>query len=105
MRKVNCEDYSLYILRCADNSLYTGIARDVQARIEDHRSAYKGAKYLRGRSPFTLVFEHVVGTRSLAQCLEYQIKKLSKAKKLELIAGRLSLEHLREDQTSGSLLG
>lgn len=99
------EDYSLYILRCADDSLYTGIARDVQSRIGEHKDGCKGAKYLRGRSPFTLVFEQLVGARSVAQSLEFQIKKLSKTKKLALIAGRLSLEHLNANQTSGSALG
>ncbi|MDH3746651.1 MAG: GIY-YIG nuclease family protein [Gammaproteobacteria bacterium] len=99
------ESYSLYILQCADDSLYTGIARDVQNRIGEHQSGSKGAKYLRGRTPFKLVFEQLVGTRSAAQSLEHRIKKLSKAKKLALIAGRLSIDHLNFRHTSGSSLG
>lgn len=99
------ENYSLYILHCADDSLYTGIARDVQSRIGEHESGGRGAKYLRGRSPFKLVFEQLVGTRSDAQSLEHQIKKLSKAKKLALIAGQLTLGHLSAHHASGSSLG
>jgi putative endonuclease len=79
--------YSLYILRCADDTLYTGIARDVTNRLEEHRSGKRGAKYLRGRSPFNLVFERVVGDRGAAQRVEYQVKRLDKKHKLELIEG------------------
>lgn len=85
------EHYSVYILRCADGTLYTGIACDVGNRLEEHRSGKRGAKYLRGRAPFDLVFEHVVGRRSSAQRIEYLIKKLGRAEKLELIAGRREL--------------
>ena len=85
------DDYSLYILRCVDGSLYTGIACDVPSRMEEHRSGTRGAKYLRGRSPFDLVFEHVVGNRSSAQRVEYRVKQLGRNEKLELIDGRRQL--------------
>lgn len=96
------DDYRLYILRCADGSLYTGIACDVQSRISEHEQGIKGAKYLRGRLPATLVFERRVGTRSAAQRIEHRVKKLSRAKKLELVAGKLTLGSLGGGQTSGS---
>ena len=85
------DHYSLYILRCADGTLYTGIACDVAGRLEEHRSGKRGAKYLRGRAPFDLVFQRDVGQRSSAQRIEYLVKKLGRSQKLELIAGRREL--------------
>lgn len=69
--------------------MYTGIARDVANRLLEHRSGKRGAKYLRGRGPFDLVFESSVGDRSAALRAEYKVKKLSKYEKLALIAGSL----------------
>lgn len=97
--------YSLYILRCADDSLYTGIALDVQSRLLDHQNRKLGAKYLRGRAPYSLVFEHPVGDRGVAQRLELQVKKLPRAKKLALINGDIDLQRLGLDQASGSSPG
>ena len=88
---MNRDDYSLYILRCSDGTLYTGIACDVPSRLDEHRSGTRGAKYLRGRSPFKLVFECTVGDRSTAQRIEYFVKKLARQDKLDLIAGRRDL--------------
>ncbi len=88
------EDFSLYILRCGDGSLYTGISGDVPNRLLEHENETRGAKYLRGRAPFALVFEQSVGDRSAAQCLEYQVKKLSRHRKQLLIAGYLTLDGL-----------
>lgn len=84
-------DYSLYILRCADDTLYTGIARDVAARLSAHRAGRDGAKYLRGRLPVELVFEQAVGDRSAAQRAEYRVKRLPRQAKLALIDGRIDL--------------
>lgn len=98
-------DYSLYIVRCADDTLYTGIAVDVAARLAMHAGGCGGAKYLRGRGPVTLVYERSVGTRSAAQRIESRVKRLSRAAKLELIDGRLRLEELGAAQTSGSSSG
>ena len=86
--------YSLYILRCADGSLYTGIALDVARRLEEHRSGVRGAKYLRGRMPVELVFETPAGDRAAALRLEYRVKRLSRPEKETLIGGDLSpLDH------------
>lgn len=87
-------EYSLYLLRCADDTLYTGIAQDVTARLAAHESGRKGAKYLRGRSPLTLVFAEAVGDRGRAQRLESRVKQLPRARKLALIEGRLALADL-----------
>jgi putative endonuclease len=82
--------YSLYILRCGDGSLYTGIALDVARRLEEHRKGIRGAKYLRGRAPIELVFEEPAGDRATAQRLEYRVKSLSRAEKEALIGGDLA---------------
>ncbi len=97
--------YYLYILRCADGSLYTGIALDIEARLRDHDGNRAGAKYLRGRKPFKKVFECVAGDRSRAQHLEHRVKRLSRAQKLRLIGGKLSPEDLVVPQASGSSSG
>ena len=74
----------LYILRCKDNTLYTGITTDVEKRLEAHRSG-KGAKYTRGRGPVELVYQEELEDRAAASKREYAIKQLSRAEKLQLI--------------------
>jgi putative endonuclease len=79
--------WSVYIVRCSDGALYTGIATDVCRRIAQHaQSNGRGAKYLRGKGPLRLVFVRAIGPRALALRLESQIKKLPKVQKEELIA-------------------
>lgn len=79
----------VYILRCGDDSFYTGIATDVARRLEEHQSqSPKGAKYTRGRSPLTLVYQQEIGTRSEASKEELRIKSLSRKQKLALIAAQ-----------------
>ena len=70
----------LYILRCGDGSLYTGITTDVQARLEVHCSG-KGAKYTRGRGPLELVYSEECGTHSDALKRELAIKALTRDEK------------------------
>lgn len=97
--------FSLYILRCADDTLYTGIAADVEKRISEHESGARGAKYLRGRGPLKLEFAEAVGDRAMASVLEYRVKRLSRAQKQAIIDGRESLGNLLDvsiqDQASG----
>ena len=81
--------YWLYILRCGDGSLYTGITTDVERRLALHRSG-KGAKYTRGRGPLTVVYREDCGDKSAALRREYAVKQLTRAEKLSLIAGHLS---------------
>lgn len=80
--------WSVYVVRCADNSLYTGIATDVTRRFAEHQAqGSKTARYLRGRAPLTLIFHCPAGDRSAALKLEYRIKQLAKADKLKLVGG------------------
>ena len=79
------KNWFVYILRCGDGTLYTGITDDVQARFQAHASG-KGAKYTRGRGPLELVYQQQLDSHSSAAKLEWQIKQMPKAKKLELCA-------------------
>jgi putative endonuclease len=85
----------LYIIRCRDNSLYTGITVDVGRRFIEHEQG-RGAKSLRGKGPLKPAFSAKLGTRSRALKLEYRIKRLPKAAK-ELIVStqRLPVLHRR----------
>ena len=83
--------YSLYIVRCRDGSLYTGISTNVARRVSEHEKGAAGSKYLRGRGPLKLVFTAVVGDRAAASVAEYRVKRLSRARKEALISGRQSL--------------
>jgi len=77
--------YHVYIVRCADNTLYTGITTDLSRRITEHNSSKRGAKYTRSRRPVVLVYSYLVENRSLAQKEEYKIKRLDKIQKERLI--------------------
>ena len=77
-------NWYLYILRCGDGTLYTGITTDVEKRLETHRSG-KGAKYTRGRDPLELVYREDCGSHSDALKREAAIKKLSREQKETLI--------------------
>lgn len=76
--------WHLYILRCRDGSLYTGITTDVEKRLEAHRSG-KGAKYTRGRGPLELVYREACGSHSDALKREIQIKRLPRTQKCKLL--------------------
>ena len=78
----------LYILRCGDGSLYTGITTDVEKRLEAHRSG-KGAKYTRGRGPLELVYSEACGDHSAALKREIAVKKLTSEQKQALIKGNI----------------
>ncbi|MEN8846468.1 MAG: GIY-YIG nuclease family protein [Akkermansiaceae bacterium] len=79
--------WSLYILRCGDGSLYTGIATDVDRRFSEHESqGPKGAKYTRGKLPLEILYRREVGSRSEATKEEMRVKALSRKQKLALIA-------------------
>jgi predicted GIY-YIG superfamily endonuclease len=77
--------WSVYILRCGDGTLYTGITDDVSARLQAHQSG-KGAKYTRGRGPLHRVYTEECGDHSTALRREIEIKALSKEDKEALIA-------------------
>ena len=76
--------WSVYILRCADGSLYTGIAKDTARRLQQHNRGV-GAKYTRSRRPVELVYRTSCASRSEALSREYAIKQMSVRQKREMI--------------------
>jgi putative endonuclease len=76
--------YTVYILRCSDDTFYTGITNNLQKRINEHNSSDKGAKYTRYRRPVELVYEEISENRSCALKRELEIKKMSRSKKEQL---------------------
>jgi len=81
--------YYVYLLRCADDSLYCGITNDVAARLHAH-SVGKGARYTRGRGPLELVLSRRCRDKGTALRLEYAIKQLDRPAKLALDAAQLT---------------
>ena len=83
-----CNAWHVYILQCADETFYTGIARDLRRRLRQHNGEQAGGpKYTRGPPPVQLVWWEAVADRSAASQREASIKKLSRADKCRLIAG------------------
>lgn len=78
--------WHVYLLRCADDSLYTGVTKDLEQRLAQH-NAGKGAKYTRGRRPVALVWSQSAESHGEALRQEILIKKLGRAEKLRLIVG------------------
>ena len=87
-------NWYLYILRCKDGTLYTGITTDVDKRLEAHRSG-KGAKYTRGRSPLELVYRETCGSHSEALKRERKIKSLTREDKEKLLESEENQERTR----------
>lgn len=80
-------DWTVYILRCADDSLYTGITIDIEKRLDEHNGlASNGARYTRSRRPVELVYRETVDSRSAASKREHAIKKMKRSDKETLIA-------------------
>jgi len=81
--------YYVYILKCADDTLYTGITTELARRVDEHNGSDKGAKYTRVRRPVTLVYSEVYDDRSAASKREYKIKKkMTRREKLEMIKAK-----------------
>lgn len=97
------ETWKLYIIRCGDGTLYTGITLNIEKRLKRHRVG-KGSKYTRFRQPLTLVYLKEVGDHSSALKEEYRIKHLSKIEKETLIVNEgiyfNSSDHKKEKQIS-----
>lgn len=77
----------VYMLRCADNSLYTGVTTDVERRVKEHNgegAKGRGAKYTKAHGPVNLAYQECVTNRSEAQIREAQLRKLSKFEKEKL---------------------
>ncbi|HZP86713.1 MAG TPA: GIY-YIG nuclease family protein [Burkholderiales bacterium] len=78
----------VYMLRCADGSLYTGIARDLEQRVEEHNGDdRRAARYTRSRRPVVLIYWESVATRSEASKREAAIKRMSREEKERLLNG------------------
>ena len=78
-------NYFVYILKCSDDTLYTGITTDVDRRVDEHNNSDKGAKYTKIRRPVTLMYTEELEDRSSASKREYAIKKLTRNDKKALI--------------------
>jgi putative endonuclease len=78
--------YFVYVVRCADDTFYTGISTDVERRLAEHNGVRRGAKYTRARRPVHLAYCEAVENRSDAQRREHALKKLTRAEK-ETLAG------------------
>ena len=105
-------EWYVYMIRSGDGYLYAGVTTDVERRVSEHESSAKtstksfakskGAKYFRGKSNLSLVFQHQVANRSIAQKLEYRIKQLTKHKKEALAAGEYSISELIAEIGTGA---
>jgi len=78
-------DWTVYILQCANGTLYTGITNNLKRRMAEHEAG-RGAKYTKGRGPFELVYQQPCGDRGLASKRENEIKALDRKAKLLLVA-------------------
>lgn len=86
--------FSVYMIRCANGDLYTGITKDVERRFDEHERGARGARFLRGKGPLKLVFAAAVGDRSVAARIEYRLKRVARSRKEALAAGLTTLEEL-----------
>jgi len=77
--------WHVYILRCADGTLYTGITTDVARRVREHNGSPRGAAYTRARRPVRLVWHDRVTDRRAASAREYALKRLTRAAKERLV--------------------
>jgi len=84
--------YFVYIVECSDSTLYTGITKDIERRLDEHNNSDKGAKYTKVRRPVRLVYSEESEDRSSASKREYEIKKYTRTQKLELIKSRTTEE-------------
>ena len=80
-------DWFVYMLRCADDTFYTGITTDVQRRVHEHNHARSAAAYTRARRPVTLVYQEPSESRSCAARREAAIRKLGRAEKDKMVNG------------------
>ncbi|MBP1950443.1 GIY-YIG nuclease family protein [Virgibacillus litoralis] len=85
---MDANEHTVYILKCKDNTLYTGYTNDLEHRVAMHEQG-KGAKYTRGRGPFQVVFVERFSTKEEALQKEYQVKQLTRKGKFQLIRDKL----------------
>jgi len=77
--------WHVYMVECADKTLYSGITTDLERRIAEHNDSVKGSKYTRAKRPVTLVYSEQLPDRSTASKREYELKQLSREEKLALV--------------------
>lgn len=82
------QTWHVYILRCADGTLYTGITTDLERRLEEHNTSDRGARYTRSRRPVRLAWSEEAENHAAASRREHGIRRLGRHGKLELLAGR-----------------
>lgn len=85
MKELESTPYFVYILRCGDTTLYTGITREIEKRVVEHNTSPKGAKYTRSRRPVSVVYSEQCDDKSTALKREISIKKMSRSQKEGLI--------------------
>lgn len=85
-RACNAPQWFVYVLACADGTLYTGCTTDLDRRLREHNSSPRGARYTRSRRPVKLLASTSMPDRSTAQREETRVKCLTRAQKLELVA-------------------
>ena len=90
------EIWFLYLIRCKDGSLYTGITTDVKRRFKEHKGGGRGSKYLRGKAPLELVLKKKIGDKGLALKVEGRVKKLAKIKKEALVEGKIGIREIKQ---------
>jgi putative endonuclease len=92
MMQISADLWYVYMVICNDQTIYTGIAKDLRKRLSEHNNGANGAKYTRSRRPVKIVYQEEQPSRSAATKRELQLKKLTRAKKLQLIQ-KLSSAH------------
>jgi putative endonuclease len=85
---VSGKQWFLYVVRCDDGTLYTGVTTDLNRRVNEHNTSKRGAKYTKTRRPVDLIWSKEYINRSEAQSAEYSLKKLSRKEKLDIIDSR-----------------
>lgn len=80
--------YTVYILQCNDDSLYTGCTNDLSKRLLEHNTSKNGAKYTRARRPVELVYAEIIETYAEARAREAEIKRMTRDKKMFLLSNR-----------------
>jgi len=92
--------WHVYMLRCADGTLYTGVTNNLRARLAAHNSG-KGAKYTRARCPVELLWSTRAKDKSAAHKREYHLKQLTRAEKLQVVIKWQQRRAIRKNKTPG----
>lgn len=87
--------YYVYMLRCADGTFYIGFSNDVEKRVRIHNEGKAGAKYTKARRPVSLVYKELCESKSDALKREWQLKKLTRAQKQDLIMSQKETARVR----------